>query len=305
MKQVIVVTGATTGVGMAAAYELAKAGHTVYACLNEARGRKQSDEHAVRMFAAEYGADLRSVKFNGRSPASAASIVERVVNECGRLDVIVHNTGRMAFGPAEAFTPEQLAQLYDTHVLSTQRLNRAALPVLREQGQGLLLWLGNREVRGGTPPYLGAYCAAKAAMDALALSYAGELARWNIETSIVLPAAFPLAPEHRPDLESPEDSARLKEYMLGPTAALDQQITRGMEWSALVGADTAQISRTIVAVVAMPFGTRPLRVSLDSEQDHVELANGIADRERAEMLRGMGLDDLLNPSRSIPLNVYS
>jgi NAD(P)-dependent dehydrogenase (short-subunit alcohol dehydrogenase family) len=43
-----------------------------------------------------------------------------------------------AFGPAEAFTPEQFAELYDVNVLSTQRVNRAALPHMRRQGQGLL-----------------------------------------------------------------------------------------------------------------------------------------------------------------------
>jgi len=47
--------------------------------------------------------------------------------------VVVHNAGHMVFGPLEAFTPEQLAELYDVKVLSTQRVNRAALPQLRKQ----------------------------------------------------------------------------------------------------------------------------------------------------------------------------
>jgi NAD(P)-dependent dehydrogenase (short-subunit alcohol dehydrogenase family) len=45
---------------------------------------------------------------------------------------VIHNAGHMVFGPAEAFTPEQLAELYDINVLSTQRVNRAALPQLRK-----------------------------------------------------------------------------------------------------------------------------------------------------------------------------
>src|SRR5205814_9036673 len=53
-----------------------------------------------------------------------------------RLEVVIHNAGHMGFGPAEAFTPEQFAELYDVNVLSTQRVNRAALPQLRRQGQG-------------------------------------------------------------------------------------------------------------------------------------------------------------------------
>src|SRR6267378_1389124 len=49
--------------------------------------------------------------------------------------------GHMVFGPAEAFTPEQLAELYDVNVLSTQRVNRAALPQLRKQRRGLVVWV--------------------------------------------------------------------------------------------------------------------------------------------------------------------
>ncbi len=54
-----------------------------------------------------------------------------VLRECGRLHVVVHNAGHMIFGPAEAFTPDQLAELYDMNVLGTQRVKCAALPVLR------------------------------------------------------------------------------------------------------------------------------------------------------------------------------
>jgi len=68
--------------------------------------------------------------------------------------VVVHNAGHMSFGPAEAFTPEQFAQVYDINVLSTQRVNRAALPEPRKQGRGLVVWVSSSSTRGGTPPYL-------------------------------------------------------------------------------------------------------------------------------------------------------
>lgn len=61
------------------------------------------------------------------------------------------------------------------NVLSTQRVNRAALPQLRKQGRGLLVWVSSSSVAGGTPPYLSPYFAAKAGMDVLAVLYAREL----------------------------------------------------------------------------------------------------------------------------------
>ena len=110
------------------------------------------------------------------------------------LDVIVHNAGHMVFGPAEAFTPEQLAELYDVNVLSTQRMNRAALPELRKQGRGLVVWVSSSSSAGGTPPYLAPYFAAKAGMDALAVVYSRELTRWGIETRSLFPVPLLAGP---------------------------------------------------------------------------------------------------------------
>ena len=121
----------------------------------------------------------------------------------------------MVFGPAEAFTPEQLAQLYDINVLSTQRVNRAVLPHLRLLGKGLIVWVSSSSARGGTPPYLAPYFAAKAAMDALAVRYAGELARWGIETSIIVPGSFTSGTNHFKNAGSPNDKARAAEYDSG------------------------------------------------------------------------------------------
>jgi NAD(P)-dependent dehydrogenase (short-subunit alcohol dehydrogenase family) len=82
--------------------------------------------------------------------------------------VVIHNAGHMVFGPAEASTPQQLAELYDVNVVGTQRVNRSVLPHMRRQQQGLLIWISSSSSAGGTPPYLGPYFAVKAAMDALA-----------------------------------------------------------------------------------------------------------------------------------------
>ena len=77
-------------------------------------------------------------------------------------------------------------------------MNRAALPAMRARGRGLIVWVGSSSTRGGTPPFLGPYFAAKAAMDALAVSYAAELAPWGIETTIMVPGAFTSGTNHSP-----------------------------------------------------------------------------------------------------------
>jgi NAD(P)-dependent dehydrogenase (short-subunit alcohol dehydrogenase family) len=153
MKQVIVVTGASSGFGALASRALADAGHTVYASMRETTGRNAAQVKAVEEYATTHTADLRAIELDVSSQQSADFAIRKIVEENGRLDVIVHNAGHMVFGPAEAFTAEQFAELYDVNVLSTQRVNRAALQ-LRKQGRGLLAWVSSSSVAGGTPPYL-------------------------------------------------------------------------------------------------------------------------------------------------------
>ena len=83
---------------------------------------------AARELAAEKNVDLRTAELHVSSQESADRAVQQVLGAAGRLDIIIHNAGHMVFGPAEAFTPEQLAEIYGANVLSTQRVNRAALP---------------------------------------------------------------------------------------------------------------------------------------------------------------------------------
>ena len=190
MKSVILITGASSGFGALTARALADAGHTVYASMRETLGRNAAQVLEAQRYADEHRVDLRSVELDVASTESVQAGVAKIIGDCGQLDVIIHNAGHMSFGPAEAFTPEQFAQLYDINVLSTQRVNRAALPQLRKQVRGLVLWVSSSSARGGTPPYLAPYFAAKAAMDSLAVSYASELTRWGVETSIIVPGAF-------------------------------------------------------------------------------------------------------------------
>jgi len=295
MKQVIVVTGASSGFGALAARSLAHAGHTVYATMRETTGRNAAQVAEVAHYATEHGVDLRTVELDVASDASVEAGIARIIADNGRLDVIVHNAGHMSFGPAEAFTPEQFAGLFDINVLSTQRVNRAALPQLRKQGRGLIVWVSSSSARGGTPPYLSPYFAAKAAMDSLAVSYASELTRWGIETSIIVPGAFTKGTNHFAHAGKPADAARAAEYDNGPYAGLPEQSLKGLALLEPADADAGEVSKAIVRVVDLPFGKRPFRVHIDPSQDGCEIVNGVADRVRAELFRRIGLEDMLSP----------
>jgi NAD(P)-dependent dehydrogenase (short-subunit alcohol dehydrogenase family) len=215
------------------------------------------------------------------------------------LDVVVHNAGHMVFGPLEAFTPEQLAELYDVNVLSTQRVNRAALPQLRKQKQGLVVWVSSSSSAGGTPPYLAPYFAAKAGMDALAVVSARELTRWGIETSIIVPGAFTGGTNHFAHSGRPADTQRVAEYDNGPYKNFADDVMKGFASIVPPDADVAAVGEAIVKIVDAPFGKRPFRVHVDPTQDGAEVVNMVCDRVRAELLRRIGLVDVLTPRQLV------
>ena len=295
MSKIILITGASSGFGRLTAEALAKAGHTVYASMRETAGGNAPEVAKIAAFSKENRVDLRTVELDVLSQDSVDAAVGKVIGESGRIDVLIHNAGHMAFGPAEAFTPEQLAQLYDVNVLSTQRVNRAVLPHLRRQKQGLVVWVSSSSSAGGTPPYLAPYFAAKAGMDAMAVVYARELSRWGIETSIIVPGAFTGGTNHFAHSGRPADEARVAEYEAGPYAGFGEQVQKAFAAIVPPDADASAVADAIAGVVDTPFGKRPFRVHIDPTEDGANVGFTVLDRLRSEMLHRVGLSDVLTP----------
>ena len=297
---VVLVTGASSGFGRMAAEALAIAGHTVFASMRNTAGHNSPQVAAIEQFARKNEVDLRPLELDVSDEVSIDAAVAKIMNDTGRMDVVMHNAGHMVFGPAEAFTPQQLAELYDVNVLGTQRVNRAALPHMRKQRRGLLLWISSSSTRGGTPPYLAPYFAAKAGMDAMAISYAGELARWGIETTIVVPGSFTKGTNHFEHAGKPGDESCAQEYATGPTLEIADTTLRNLAAIAPPDADPEEVARAIVRVVSLPFGKRPFRIHIDPADDGAEVVNAVADRIRAEFLNRIDLSDLLHPRQEQP-----
>jgi NAD(P)-dependent dehydrogenase (short-subunit alcohol dehydrogenase family) len=291
----ILITGASSGFGRLTAEALAHAGHTVYASMRDVTGHNSGNAVEMAELSKRDGVDLRPIELDVQSERSAEEAVSKILSEVKAVDVLVHNAGHMMFGPAEAFTAAQYAEQYDVNVLGTQRVNRAVLPHMRRRGQGLLVWVSSSSSAGGTPPYLAPYFAAKAAMDSLAVQYARELARWGIETTIIVPGAFTKGTNHFAHAGRPEDQARLAEYENGPYKCFGEQVQRAFAAIVPEDADVAGVADAIVEVIARPFGKRPFRVHYDPAQDGADVGFTVLDRLRSEMLHRVGLSDLLKP----------
>ncbi|HMH58277.1 MAG TPA: SDR family oxidoreductase [Galbitalea sp.] len=298
-EKVIVVTGASSGFGAMTVRALSDAGHTVYAGMRGITARNEVAADDAAAYASTHSVQLQAIEMDVSDQDSVDAAVGAIIDDHGRLDVIVHNAGHMVLGPAEAFTTEQLLSVYDTNVLSTQRLNRAALPHLRSQRDGLIVWVGSTSTRGGTPPYLGPYFAAKAAEDSLAVCYAAELARFGIESVIILPGSFTTGTNHFANAGHAADAEVADKYE-SLYAGLMDQVSKKLADLAPPDADPREVARTIARVVDMPKGSRPFRIHIDPADDGAETVNRVGDLVRREFYRRIGLEDLLGPAEASP-----
>lgn len=292
MPYVVLVTGASSGFGALTARALADAGHTVYAGIRRTTGRNAPAVAEARAHADAHAVALRTVELDVSSQESVDAAVESVTTEAGRIDVVVHNAGHMVLGPTEAFTPEQLAEIYDTNVVSAQRVNRAVLPGMRARRDGLLVWVGSSSTYGGTPPYLAPYFGAKAAMDHLAKSYAAELSRFGIDTAVIVPGSFTSGTNHFAHAMLPRDTATAEAYE-ELYAGLMDDIGKRLAALSPPDADAAEVARAIAAVVDTPKGSRPFRTTIDPADDGSETVGDLADRVRAGFYDRIGFADLL------------
>lgn len=293
-QAIILITGAGSDIGKLSAQALALAGHTVYATMRDIEGRNQHRAAEARDWARAHGADLRPLELDVLSQASCDAAVAAIVADQGRLDVVVQNAGHLVVGPAEAFTAEEVMHVLDTNFLGAQRVLRAALPYLRAQESGLLLWVSSSTAKGGFPPFLGPYGAAKAAMDSLAVSLSYEVARFGIETAIMVPGAFTRGTEHFSSAGKPGDADRAAAYARYQ-GVLDQV---GERLDALTPPETdpQAVAHELVRIVGLPRGQRPFRTVVDFVGDGAREVLEVAEAVRVDFARRIGIADLLRPT---------
>ncbi len=296
MGRTALVTGASSGFGRMIATDLAAAGLTVYASMRKTDGKNEAAVSEIAEEARRRAIDLRTIELDVQDEPSIAAAIETIIAEHGRLDVLVHNAGHMVWGPLEAFTPEQLAELYDINVLGTQRVNRAALPHMRAARSGLLVWISSSSVMGGIPPLLGPYFAAKAGMDQLAVCYARELAPFGIETAIVVPGAFTKGTNHFLHAGQPADEDRAAAYAQGWPEGFAKDMQRALAATDPPDSDPGEIGRRVVKIVKAPPGTRPFRSVIDPASDGSAVTFPIVDRIREQFLDRIGFGGLRRPA---------
>jgi NAD(P)-dependent dehydrogenase (short-subunit alcohol dehydrogenase family) len=179
--KVILVTGASSGIGLATARALAHAGASVVLA---ARSRETLEAEATRLRAE--GCAAFAIALDVTSDASVAAAIAALVERAGHLDAVVNNAGNGGELRFWADTdPGHLRAMFDVHVFGTERVARAALPWLRSRG-GVIVNFAST-VAWVPMPSAAAYSAAKAAIVSLSEALRAELAPQGVEVVLFAP----------------------------------------------------------------------------------------------------------------------
>ena len=210
--KVIIVTGANSGIGEAAATAFLEAGAHVYGFVRRKEGVEAARSKHPR---------IHWLLADVTDESQATQAVESVVREAGRLDVVVNNAGIGMFAPLEQSAGEGVRAQFEVNVYGTTFVSRAALPALKASKGSLV----NISSSAGHKPSPGAahYGATKAAIESLTRSWALELAPHGVRVNAIAPGAtetpglgkLGVPPEALPQLKQ----ALVKQVPLGRIAS--------------------------------------------------------------------------------------
>ena len=172
-REIVLVTGASSGIGRATARLLACSGRRVFGT-----GRNPERVDPID--------DVTLVRLDVDEDASVEACVGEVLDEAGRIDLLVNNAGYTLTGPAEATTVEQAKAQFETNVFGAMRTTNAVLPGMRERGRGGIVFVSSIAGFVGVP-FLGVYSASKFALEGYAEALFHEVAPFGIDVSVVEP----------------------------------------------------------------------------------------------------------------------
>ena len=182
MEQTWFITGSSRGLGRALAEAALDAGDRVAAT---ARQPAQLDD-----LVAEYGERVHPIALDVTDSHAAHSAVAEAHRQFGRLDVIVNNAGYANVSPIETTDDQDFRTQFETNFWGVHHVSIAAIPVLREQGGGIVMQISSVGGRVGGSPGVASYQAAKFAIDGFSRVLQAETQPFGVKVMVVEPSGF-------------------------------------------------------------------------------------------------------------------
>jgi short-subunit dehydrogenase len=174
---IVVITGASGGIGLATARLMAKLGAKVVLAARSVSELRKLEQEIPNSFA---------VPTDMRNPSDIESLVEKVKGRYGRIDILVNNAGQGMRSPVGDIDLEDYQAIMDLNVFAVVRAMQAVIPIMRTQEKGLILNISSL-VSKNYFPELGAYASTKSALNTISLTAREELKKDNIIVCVFHP----------------------------------------------------------------------------------------------------------------------
>ncbi|MFC5743701.1 SDR family oxidoreductase [Dyella tabacisoli] len=178
MPRIVLITGASSGIGKSCAQHLQQRGYRVY---GTSRGAVFPNEVSA--------GEVAMIPMDVRSQASVEQAVQWILAREGRLDIVVNNAGNGIAGAIEDTSIAEAQAQFDTNFFGMLRVCHATLPVLRRQGSGYLINVSSIAGRIGVP-FQGLYSASKFAIEGLTEVLRAEVRPYGVRVALIEPGDF-------------------------------------------------------------------------------------------------------------------
>ena len=185
-QKVAVITGSSSGIGLLTAIEFAQNGYWLVATMRDL-GRSGRLEDAAQKAGVHNLLDLRQLDVTDFD--SVAGVIDGIVRDHGRIDVLVNNAGFSVAGFAEDLQLSEIRHQFETNFFGNVAMSKAVLSVMRRRKSGHIIQISSVGGRVGTP-LLSAYCSSKFALEGFSESLRIETHSLGIRVVLVEPGAF-------------------------------------------------------------------------------------------------------------------
>jgi len=263
-KKVAIVTGSAAGIGYEIAIHLAKNGFRTYASM-----RNLQKANGITEMAKNENLPLSLIQLDVTDDISITKAIDTVINESGRIDVLVNNAGYGLIGSIEDMSVEELKAQYETNVFGTFRVTKAVLPYMRKEHGGSIINISSIAGRIALPLY-SAYVSTKFAIEGLSESMAYELEPFGIKVAIIEPGAIKTNFRREQAAKGSSEDSPYSSMMQSPSKAIEKMLKHRLY--------PEEVAKTVIQAIENPKPKLRYIVGKDAEE-LIELRRKTSDEE--------------------------
>jgi NAD(P)-dependent dehydrogenase (short-subunit alcohol dehydrogenase family) len=265
MKKVVVITGSSTGFGSLMARTFDREGYTVIATMRDVEGKNAEAAQSLKLLP-----NTEVIELDVTSDTSVKAAITKVLDKHAKIDILINNAAVYSGGILEAYTIDQVKNVFEANVYGVLRLNNEVLPSMRAAKEGLIITISS-SVGRISPPFQAVYNATKFAIEGLTEAAYPELIGQGIETVLIEPGAFLTEIWGKPGIGA--DRPEIAEAYGEETLQVQQHLQNVFGKILMEQKPDPQlVADTALALVKAEKGKRPLRTPIDPSANGADLA---------------------------------